>query len=285
MSKTTKPLFIRTLWGLNINYAESKAAASVFNKIKKQGFSGVEIATAFLPKEHYSLVQSILNDLDLKVITQIHTTGYPVVETDPSKHYDDFRSKVEQALLWNPLLINSHTGRDDWMLETSVEFFRKVSEFEGTLGATTNISHETHRQRTLCTHTICSHIIQLIPKLNFTLDLSHWVISAERLLSNSTDPEFENMLKILASRLKYLHARVGSPNQIQVIDPQSEDNRENREYFYSIWKQLIESNPDLPVNIEYGPAPYAIGKPNSGVSLKNVEKLIAKEIKILGDTL
>jgi citrate lyase alpha subunit len=130
MSKTRKPLFIRTLWGLNINYNDNKAAERVFQQIKNQGFSGVEIATAFLTQEHHSLVKSILKELDLKVITQIHTTGYPVMEQDPLKHFDDFRSKVENALLWNPLLINSHTGRDDWMLETSVDFFRKITEFE-----------------------------------------------------------------------------------------------------------------------------------------------------------
>lgn len=277
--------FIRTLWGLNIDYKDTKTTLATFQKIKRQGFSGVEIATAFLPKEHHKTVQSILKDLELKVVTQIHTTGYPVIETDPARHLDDFRIKVEQALDWNPLLINSHSGRDDWDIETSKEFFRKVTSYEASLGNSFNISHETHRQRTLCTHTTTFQIMKSVPDLHYTLDLSHWVLSAERLISTETDPNFSNLLEMISPKLKYLHARVGSPNQIQVIDPQTVDNQSNRDYFYNIWKRLVDANPSIPVNIEYGPYPYAIITPDKEDPIKNVERLISRELKILSKVL
>jgi hypothetical protein len=271
--------FIKTLWGVHIDLTSLSAIKSSLQGFKTQGFAGIEIATGFFDNTYKSDFNKVRKELDLKLITQIHTLGYPVPRSKSQQHIDDFKKKVEDSLTWEPDMINTHDGRDDWSFYESVNYFIRLSEYEKSLKTVVPIVHETHRQRILHNHKITHDVMKFCPDIHLNADLSHWVVSAERLLNDQTDEKWHKILHLLCKRSKLIHARVASPNQIQVIDPSSEDNRENREWFYNIWRKIYDESvgKDLFVTLEYGPSPYAICNPG-GENVVPVEKVINDEL-------
>ena len=123
-----KVKYIRTLWGLNIDYNNSSSIYDTLLKIRNQGFCGVEIATGFFDNKYKREFNKIRNDLNLSIITQIHTCGYPVKGLNYIDHFEDYKRKLDESLSWGPLMINCHTGRDDWNTQTRIDLFRKISD-------------------------------------------------------------------------------------------------------------------------------------------------------------
>jgi hypothetical protein len=274
--------YFRTLWGLNIDFTSSHAIHKSLQGFKDEGFSGIELATGFFNNSYKGEFNKIRKELGLKLITQIHTLGYPVPKSTSEEHVQDFKKKVEDALTWDPDMINTHDGRDDWSLFDSVNYFIKISEYEQMLKSEVPIAHETHRQRILNNHRIAYDVMKFCPHINFNSDISHWVVSAERLLSDATDEKWNDIVELLCKRTKMIHARIGSPNQIQVIDPNSEENKENKEYFHQLWLKIFKESPmkSLNVVLEYGPNPYAINVPN-GENVLDIETVIKSELHSL----
>jgi sugar phosphate isomerase/epimerase len=274
--------FIRTLWGVHIDYSSLNAMRTALQSFKDQGFSGIEVATGFFNNSYKQDFNKIRKELGLSLITQIHTLGYPVPKSNSQEHLNDFKKKIEDVHSWNPDMINVHDGRDDWTLYDSVSYFIKASEFENSLKTDVPIVHETHRQRILNNHKITYDVVKICPNVYFNADISHWVVSAERLLKEDTDENWNTFIDLFGSRCKMIHARIGSPNQIQVIDPTSDENKENREYFHQLWLDIFKKSEERVLNIvlEYGPHPYAINLPNQG-NVVDVEKVIQSELHSL----
>jgi hypothetical protein len=283
-----KIIFYRTLWGVDLNFSNFSEIKSQLLNFKTQGFEGLEIATGFFDNKFKSDFLKLIKELDFKVVTQIHTMGYPITNTKISDHFDDFKKKVEDSLTWSPSVINSHTGRDDWSTEENLDLFRKISEYENTIkNIFSNISHETHRQRCLFNPRNSYEIMKNFPKIKYTADLSHWSVVNSRLCNESTDPNWNEIIKILLKNTLLIHARVSSTEQIQVADPFSEDNKENREYYENLWKKIYQNSEAEIIHIdpEYGPFPYAILNPSNQKYLVDVDQTVQKSVKHLKNIL
>jgi len=129
---STKIKNIRTLWGLDLEFQNKSYLREQMLKIK-ENFDGVEIAIGFFDKKYKKDFLKLLNELDLSVVTQIHTNGYPIKSNDLTIHLDDFKAKVEDSLTWNPVLINSHSGTDYWSLKKNIEFFMQANDISDKL--------------------------------------------------------------------------------------------------------------------------------------------------------
>lgn len=278
--------YYKTLWGVDINLTSAKSIEDKLLLFKSSGFEGVEVATGFFPKEKKALFLECLRSLQMGIITQIHTTGYPVTSFDVNEHFDDFKLKIEDSMSWNPKLINSHTGKDDFTLEEQFRLFTKISEFELKVPEIL-ICHETHRQRSMFTPQLSNLYMKNFLKLNFTADISHWVLVNERLCDETTDREWLKIINQLSKKTGLIHARISSPQQIQVIDPFSADNKDNLEYFTKIWKQIVSESerPVIYIDPEFGPHPYQIIDGCTGKPFKENEKIINDTLTYLKRTL
>ncbi len=289
MKSKSKNLFskiknIRTLWGIELDFQNTKNLNQQIEAIKAN-FDGVEIATGFFDEKYKLDFIKMLKEFDLKIITQIHTNGYPVKSNNINVHLDDFKYKLENSLTWDPVLINSHSGTDYWTLEENIEFFNKANEISENSLKSSNIElfHETHRQRILFNPFTSYQIINKIPNLKLNLDLSHWIVTSERLLNEENDFYWNSLEKILIDNTGLIHARIGTINSIQVVDPIY--YKEYEDYYFNIWKKIIENSKRdiIYVDYEYGPYPYLFINPLNNKPIKDLNQVIIEQRKKFED--
>ena len=269
--------YVRTLWGVDINLKDLKSVDNFLKKSKKQGFSVLEVATGFFPEEEISNFSKASIENGFRIIPQLHTCGYPVSSYSVKDHLDDFKTKFEKCLVWNPVIINTHSGRDDWTLEDNLNFYNEAQNFEKS--ARIKCLHETHRVRSLYNPFISLQILRECKSINLTFDYSNWVVVNSRFLSPSTEPYYYDLMAIVERRTKLIHARVSTTDQIQTINPLSPDNSEYKKEYYRVWKNIVDKSDETFINPEYGPAPFEIVTPNRENSLDKIVDLALEDLK------
>jgi hypothetical protein len=75
-------------------------------------------------------------------------------------------------------------GNDYFTLPEAVEYFKRCLAIQAMYPFP--VSHETHRGRILYSPWTALGVIKEVPDLTFTLDLSHWIVVAERLIDVET---------------------------------------------------------------------------------------------------
>ncbi len=269
---------IKTLWGVDLDFSNQSNLKKQMAAIK-ESFDGVEIAIGFFDDKYKKDFMKILSELNLSVVTQIHSNGYPIQSNDSKVHLDDLKAKIEQSLTWNPLLINSHSGTDYWTLEKNIEFFLSANEASECLLAKNKIElcHETHRQRVLFSPFRSLEILRKVPNIKLTLDLSHWILVSERLLIEETDFYWRELEDYLILNTGLIHARISTTNCIQVVDPNF--YRVYESYFYAIWRKVIERSPRevIYVDYEYGPDPYLFVNPKNDKPFKDLAEIVKEQ--------
>jgi len=136
----------------------------------------------------------------------------------------------------------------------------------------------THRQRILFNAFRSLDILKRVPNLNLTLDLSHWIISSERLLNEETEFYWKKLEKYLIKNSGLIHARISTLNQIQVFDP--DFYQEYETYFYNIWKKIIKNSKKeiIYINYEYGPEPYLFMNPYNDKPFRDVSEIMIDQL-------
>jgi hypothetical protein len=171
------------------------------------------------------------------------------------RHVSQFRRQLEIVVNDLPIVpfhINCHTGSDTFteaqvdvlfhqILEIQHELLPKLNQRLLTTTENTTqrfriaqISHETHRGRALYNPWTALRVSQRFPEIRFTLDLSHWTVVSERMLT----PE---VLKPVLEKTLHIHARVADPQQSQVDDPGCEVTEEDKEWVdghLKVWKAV-----------------------------------------------
>jgi len=268
----------KTLWGVD-DLAFPDRWESLFQRIKDDGFQCLE----------GSLLCFELNKIDelgikkftelrkkhgLDFIAQVHTCGYPVSSRKVAAHVAHFRESVKRSkTLLEPSLINSHSGHDSWTLEESVSFFTealKVEEEEGIL-----IVHETHRRRVFYSPWATVPVLERLPKLSVTADLSHWVCVAERLFDDKLDDDWPGILQLIAKRCKLIHARVGYAEGPQVPDPRAPEYKAELHAHEKWWIAIWHAQAGIGTKImyhepEFGPPPYLHTLPHTQMPVSNL---------------
>ena len=113
-----------------------------------------------------------------------------------------------------PVLINSHTGRDYFSLEQNLELVNIAQEFSEKCGIT--VAHETHQGRIGYSPQMIDQIFTANTTFSITADFSHWVCVTESFLEN-----FSGILSEAIERTKHVHARVGYEEGPQIPDPRA----------------------------------------------------------------
>lgn len=154
----------------------------------------------------------------------------------------------------NPILINSHTGRDYFSLEQNLQLIDIAHEFSEKTGIT--VAHETHRGRVGYSPQMIREIFSAREDFLITADFSHWVCVTESMLEN-----FGDILGEAIERTRHIHARVGFEEGPQVADPRAVEWKYALDHFLKWWDKIVLVNADagreiLPLTTEFGPKPY-----------------------------
>lgn len=247
--------FIYPRWG------SSDLPWSVFlNKIKNAGYQGVEIDLPFESIKKNEIC-SMLKDMELDFVGQHWETK----EADFNKHQEQYKRQLYNLVEANPLFVNSHTGMDFFTHKQNSALIETAHEIELESGVT--ITHETHRSRFSFAAHACLPYLEEYPFLKLTSDLSHWCCVAESLLENQA-----YAVEKAIEHTYHIHARVGSAQSPQVIDPRDSNYKTELDLFTNWWVLMIKKafkkkRPFITITPEYGPHPYSLFKTNTKIPM------------------
>ncbi len=236
----------KTLWGAvgaNAPFSDFRGAIP---HIAASGWDGVAfalIAFEFEPEiGTLEDLRGLCADHDLGLAVMVHSFG-----SDVDGHLAHLHQELHTAASIQPHHIICHGGVDAWTFDQASEFLASALRFESEIGVP--VAHETHRSRLLHSPWQATEILTAFPDLKTAMDLSHWVVMAERLLDDQMDA-----IALAASRAIHVDARVGHEQGPQVPDPRDPAWSDHGAAFESWWDLAI--NEDTVVVPEYGPSPY-----------------------------
>ncbi|KAL3456782.1 hypothetical protein BJX64DRAFT_281119 [Aspergillus heterothallicus] len=254
----------RSLWGIEPGPEQSNWKKR-FIEWKEHGYAGIEISFDDPKAEELQRTRKIADEVGLEISITLFSAwpGYigprPAGLT-PEIHADCFREQLKFAKILKPVRINAQSGADYFTLDESVRFYQlalKVEKEEGFAGI---VTHETHRNRSLFNPYAADHILQQVPELKITADISHWVVVSERLLDQGE--EDKAILTRMIPRVGHLHARIGTTQSSQCPEPLNPIFTAEREFFDKLWVRIVkhrqETDPESTLTWvpEYGPYPY-----------------------------
>ncbi|MDX6622116.1 MAG: hypothetical protein QOE75_48 [Solirubrobacterales bacterium] len=224
--------------------------------IAAAGYDGLEAIWPETASEQSVLVEATRAE-GLKLAPLLLLDG----ET-PAEEADRFRSRLEQALPYDPDRIVVHAGRDRWPLAEAIALFERIVATEAELGV--RCAHETHRCRPLGFPWTTAAILDAVPDLWLCCDFSHWVLVCERLLEDETEA-----VAAAARRALHLHARVGTTQAPQVVDPADPRVAPQRAIFEGWWEAVWDSQAAAgfersTLTPEYCPPPYQASTADAG---------------------
>ncbi len=217
-------------------------------KIKEAGYDGVETGAPVDPGERQAL-RWLLDELGLDLIVLIATVG-----NTPEEHADSFEELYCRAVELQPRLVNSHTGKDYYTADENLLILKRAEDQMAQLGVP--VVHEIHRGRALFSAPAVMALIERMPGLRLTADLSHWCCVHESLLQDQPE-RLERALR----HTDHIHARVGHPEGPQVSDPRAPEWQAVVETHLGWWQRIIDyhkenDTPEMTITPEFGPPGY-----------------------------
>lgn len=235
-----KVLILATNWGFDGNIM------AFCKKAREAGYDGIEVWWPGDPAERQRLKEA-LKEYDLKAGFLCGGSG-----PDVKQHFEHYRRAVEEALEWQPLYINSHSGKDFFTFEQNARFIEFSLEKKGK----TEILHETHRGRMCYSAPVTAAFLNRYPEMKLTLDISHWTNVHESLLDDQ--PEAVNLA---LKHTRHIHARVGHQQGPQVNDPRAPEwegvvKRHLEWWDTAVKYQLDSGKKQVTFLTEFGPPAY-----------------------------
>lgn len=249
-------LYFCPLWG-----SEHMDLSSFFKRVINTGYDGVEIAIPFDKKFELEL-RTLIDQTGLKLIGHQHLPPQKETVNEYIARLEDF---LNYLISFNPVFINSHTGRDFFNFEENCRIIERIDEISRESGI--KIIHETHRGRFNFSTYTTQLYFQKYPELKIAADFSHWCCVSESLLEDQ-----EEFLEEAFQRTEHIHARVGYSQSAQINHPGAPENKKILERHLSWWQSIIalrksENRDVFPITTEFGPEPYMPTMPFSKTPL------------------
>ncbi|MES2062461.1 MAG: sugar phosphate isomerase/epimerase [Bacteroidota bacterium] len=223
--------------------------SAFLDKVRAAGYDGIDTWIPANPADKRTLFNYLQQHQLVYVAHQHQAQGNTFSEFKTS-----YLKNLQACAEAEPLLINSHTGRDYFSFEQNLQLVDVALEFTTKTGIT--VSHETHRGRLGYSPQMIADFFEQRPDFVITADLSHWVCVTESMLQN-----FQDTLRIAINRTRYIHARVGFEQGPQVPDPRAAEWQYALNTFLDWWDSIIATNKKagtkvFPIATEFGPPPY-----------------------------
>lgn len=245
--RTYKPL-----WGMTGTLEQQ------FRQIAEGGYEGVE--TGLPTPENEPEFRDLLRKYKLDYVPMVFTAG-----KNWREHLESFRAQLKRAVMFSPLIVNVHSGRDWFKPEDQISYFeqalsigRVVEDFHGI-----PVLHETHRTRMLYTPRETGVLLRKFPELKITADFSHWTVVCESMLDDQQDD-----LLLACRRTWHIHGRVGYEEGPQVPDPRAPEFKKYVEKHEQWWDISVATQRAMGREImtftpEFGPPNYLHALPYS----------------------
>ena len=240
--------YIGTTWGQELPTLEA-----TLERVKEGGYDGVEMGVPADSAERRKF-RAVLGDLGLALVAQQWTQG-----AFPEEHARSFEEQYQRGVELNPLLVNSHTGKDSWTTEQNVVILRKAEELEKEAGVP--VAHEIHRGRMTYSTVAVMALLDAMPALRLTADFSHWCCVHESLLEDQK----ERVQRAIEHTL-HIHARVGHPEGPQVTDPRAPEWQQAVDVHVEWWQKILQQRAREGAKLvticpEFGPPGYMVVQP------------------------
>lgn len=251
----------KTLWGAVGSGAPYATFRDAIPAIAAEGFDGVAfalIARTFEPDiGELGELRELCDEHDLAIATLVMSEGSTVGD-----HLASLRADIEEAEVLRSRHLMAHGGADWFDDGQATEFFSEALAMQRDLGLT--IGYETHRTRILYNPWTTSRMLDRFEDLQLTIDFSHWVVVAERLVDDQLD-----IVRQAAERAVHLDARVGSSQAIQVADPSAPEEAETLAAYLRWWGIVWDAQERRGIDVstvvpEFGPPPYQPVLPHTG---------------------
>ena len=257
----TETLLIHhSLWGF------SGDLDAAITQARRHGFDGLEanlrhpVFTGLDP----AAIREALAAHGLSLIVELVTGGdyVPDLAISPRQHLAELGEQLQQAQALQPRRISLITGSDSWPAASQQEFLAEALRLVA--GSTVPVSFETHRSRSLFNPWTIAELLQALPQLRLTADLSHWCCVSERLMTPELEP-----IRAMAERVDHIHARVGQAQGPSVGHPFAPEAAEALEAHRRCWQlftaaQLARGQTPITITPEFGPDGYLPCLPFSG---------------------
>ncbi|MGN0924498.1 TIM barrel protein [Ectopseudomonas mendocina] len=256
----------RTLWGYRGSWQQA------LDEALGAGFDGLE---ARIPETaaQRAINARLLREQNVPYIATLFTST-PVLprQSDSTQvHLEDLRIKLDWAAELGPRLVNVLPGNDRWSLSEQVDFFAHAVELAD--ASSLKVCFEIHRGRSLYSPWVTLDVIRQVPELRFTSDISHWLVTCERLLDDPADD-----LSAFIERVDHIQARVGYDQGPQVPHPGAPEYAEvlafHQRHWESIWssqeKRGLQTTTLTP---EFGPDGYLHHLPFTDVPVADLWQL------------
>lgn len=218
-------------------------------KMKAAGYDGVEFGCE-LNDNCKDTFLKLCQELELEVIMQQYgADGYSF-----EAYADNLKAHLYYLSGFNPLFINSQTGKDYFSQEQNKALIHLAADIQQETGI--KIIHETHRGKMAYNALSTLYYLQHVESMRLTGDFSHFCTVSESLLEGQ-----DELLKQIIPRVDHIHARVGHPQGPQISDPRLPEWQDAVNKHLQWWDAIIQhhlraGSPYVTITPEFGPAPY-----------------------------
>ena len=206
---------------------------------------------------------------------------WDVFDRNLDTHISEYLSRLQLLAKYEPIFINSHSGRDLFTEQENLKVFKAAADFSKANNV--EVVHETHRGRATHTAWDSAKWVSIMPDLKLTLDMSHWCAVSESYLQDQTD-----FIQTIVPHVVHIHARVGHPQAAQVSDPRAPEWDQALKVHLAIWDKVVESCrtrglETLTIVPEFGPDPYMPSIPFTQAPIANQWDINVYMMKLLKD--
>lgn len=217
-------------------------------KIKGQGYDGLELWYPTSAEARERLVNATReHGLVFGLLAAGRDAAFPT-------HLEQFESSLQGAIGMRPIYINCHSGRDFFTFEQNRRLVERTLELSQSSGVP--IYHETHRSRMCYSAPMTRNLLEHLPDMSLTLDISHWCNVHETMLQDQSET-----VEMALQRTRHIHARVGHAQGPQVSDPRAPEWRSTVAQHLAWWDRVVELRrqagaPTFTFLTEFGPPNY-----------------------------